>query len=344
VRRDSRRVRRLLAGAALLLACTGVHGAPLFEDDAVLEARISGPFGVLLEDLESSDYRRFTITVDGVEVPLKIRLRGHSRRRVCEFPPLMLNFRPDTSPDSVFAGQDKIKLVTHCRNNGRGEQDLLEEYLAYRVLNQLTAFSFRVRPLRVEYVDGAGDLPEGASPRYAFVIESREEFAARTGAERASLPAFPRHAHDRAHAALIYVFQYLVGNTDWQLLRAEHDDDCCHNLELFTLDGALRFVPYDFDLTGLVDARYAYPDPQLRIKRVRQRLYRGLCTDRSVLAAALERVRAARGAILAEADRVPGLSEKNARSARTYLADFFDDAETPEDLLETFERRCIDSY
>ena len=298
----------------------------------------------MFADTESTEYRRFTITADGVEVPLKIRLRGHSRRRICEFPPLKLNFASETDPRSLFAGQDKIKLVTHCRNGDRGEQDLLEEYLAYRILNTLTGFSFRVRPMRIEYVDDANGLPGEASPRHAFVIESREEFAARTGAERVALDAFPRYAHDREHAALMYVFEYLIGNTDWQMLRAETDDSCCHNSELFTVADALRFVPYDFDLAGLVNARYAYPDRQLRIKRVRQRLYRGLCTERPLLAAALDRVRSAQEKILDAPAEVPGLSPRNVRDARGYLTRFFDEAREPETLLDEFERHCVESY
>ena len=256
----------------------------------------------------------------------------------------MLNFASDTDPLSVFVGQDKIKLVTHCRNGNRGEQDALEEYLAYRILNALTGFSFRVRLMHIEYLDDAGDLPDEASPRHAFVIESREEFAARTGAEQVALDAFPRYAHDHEHAALMYVFQYLIGNTDWQLLRADHDDSCCHNLELFMADGALRFVPYDFDLAGLVNARYAYPDPQLRISRVRQRLYRGLCTERALIEAALQRVRAARDAILAAPAGVPGLDARNVRDAAGYLGRFFDEAERNGDLPDEFERHCVESY
>ena len=334
----------MLAGLVLAAFSCAVQGAALFDTDELLEARINGPLSALFANKESTDYRGFTIAANGVEVPLKIRLRGHSRRRICEFPPLMLNFASETEPSSVFAGQDKIKLVTHCRNTDRGEHDLLEEYLAYRVLNILTGFSFRVRPMRIEYLDDADGLPGEASPRHAFLIESREEFAARTGAERAALSAFPRYAHDREHAALMYVFEYLIGNTDWQMLRAETDDSCCHNSELFSVDDELRFVPYDFDLAGLVNARYAYPDPQLRITRVRQRLYRGLCTGRPLLAAALEHVRSLEARILAAPADVPGLSPRNVRDARDYLARFFEAAQEPEALLDTFEKHCVESY
>jgi hypothetical protein len=38
-------------------------------------------------------------------------------------------------------------------------------------------------------------------------------------------------------------------------------------------------VAYDFDFAGAVNARYAVPDSSLRIPNVRQRLFRGYCTD-----------------------------------------------------------------
>jgi hypothetical protein len=38
-------------------------------------------------------------------------------------------------------------------------------------------------------------------------------------------------------------------------------------------------IAYDFDFAGAVNARYAIPDSTLRIQSVRQRLFRGYCTD-----------------------------------------------------------------
>ncbi len=36
-------------------------------------------------------------------------------------------------------------------------------------------------------------------------------------------------------------------------------------------------VPYDFDSSGLVNAHYAAPPEGLRVRNIRQRLYRGFC-------------------------------------------------------------------
>ena len=85
----------------------------------------------------------------------------------------------------------------------------------------------------------------------------------------------------------MYVLRYLIANTDWMVLRADYGHVSCHNADLYQRDSLVYFVPCDFDLSGLVNARYAFPDPKLRIKRVTQRRYRGLCTDRGYLSAAL---------------------------------------------------------
>jgi hypothetical protein len=54
-----------------------------------------------------------------------------------------------------------------------------------------------------------------------------------------------------------------------------------HNMELVRgADGRPSTVPFDFDFSGMVDARYAVPDQSLTsIRSVRQRLFRGFCPD-----------------------------------------------------------------
>ena len=103
-------------------------------------------------------------------------------------------------------------------------------------------------------------------------------------------------------------------------------------------------MPYDFDLAGLVNARYAYPDSKLRIKRVTQRLYRGLCTDRDTLRGALRAVTSKRDEILAVVGEVPGLEPENVKWSTNYLVRFFEQAENEERLLNTFEKHCIEEY
>lgn len=330
-----------LVGALLLNCATDLYASPLFDTDAVLDVALRGPLASVIVDTEDRVERSFAIDADGAEHPVKVRVRGNSRVRVCEFPPLRLNFRQADVAQTVFAGQDKLKLVTHCRNQDSAEQGLLEEYAAYRIFNVLTELSFRVRLLRINYVDTDGKLGEKGSHRFGFVLETAKQLAARMGAKPVTMRGVPKRRHDLEQAALVYVYQYLIGNTDWGLVKADYDDGCCHNIDLFERDDIVVFVPYDLDLSGLVNARYAFPDRTLRIKKVTQRLYRGLCTDRTVLAAALDKITASEKEISDVLRDTPGLSGENREKAMRFIGRFFEKAKDKDKLLDEFERRCV---
>ncbi len=316
--------------------------SPLFDSDTALDVSLRGPLASVFADTEDRAERPFVITVEGKEHSVRVRVRGNSRVRVCEFPPLRLNFRQAEVSQTVFEGQDKLKLVTHCRNQDRAEQDLLEEYVAYRIFNVLTDLSFRVRLLHINYVDTDGKLPEKGAHRFGFVLETVDQLAARIGGRPVTMRGVPKRRHDLEQAALVYVYQYLIGNTDWGLVKADYDDGCCHNIELFERDDIVIIIPYDLDLSGLVNAKYAFPDRTLRIKKVTQRLYRGLCTDQSVLRAALDKVIDSETDVNGILSNTPGLSAQDRERAIRYIDGFYEKAANKDKLISEFERRCID--
>jgi len=325
----------------LNLQYAGLAGAAsLFEDVGILEVTLSGPLGSLIKQTEQREEQSFVLHADGVDHDIKVRIRGNSRVRVCDFPPLRLNFSTADTAGTVFADQDKLKLVTHCRNYDRAEMDSIEEFMAYRILNIIQDASYRVRLLRFHYDDTDRELDAKAAERFGFLIESEDQLAARIGADRAQLQAVPKRMLDPVQAAKVFVFQYLIANTDWGLVKADYAEVCCHNIDLFEKDGRLILVPYDFDLAGVVNAQYAFPDSSLRIKRVTQRLYRGLCVDREALRTALQAVKSRREDILAVLAQIPGLSADDVQARSRYLGKFFAAANDEEKLLRNFERRC----
>ena len=326
----------------LALPAVSSPAAPLFESSDVVDVTLTGPLHTLIKQMDQREEHAFVIRAQGAELEVNVRTRGKSRLRVCKFPPLRLNFKKSQTTDGLFMGQDKLKLVTHCRNHDKAEVDMLQEYAAYRIFNLITHQSYRVRQFRIHYDDTDERLPEDAEYRFGFVVESNDELAARLGWNPAELATVNRRTLDPQHAALAFVFQYLVGNTDWALVTAEDAEYCCHNGDLFQRDTRVFFMPYDFDLTGVVNANYAFPDRSLRIKRVTQRLYRGMCMDRSVLEEALNHVVSLREAVLAVPGSIVGLPEKQSASTRDYLERFFVEAEDQEALLAKFERHCIE--
>jgi len=343
--------RRLPVSAALLLPCLA-PGAfadqPLFDADDTLRVTIRAPLEAVADERDSGEYHEGTLSfIDsgGEErvLDLKLRARGKYRRResTCRFPPIRLNFRKSQVVGTLFAGQDKLKLVTHCRTGSeRYEQMLLNEYLAYRFLETLTPFSFQSRLMRVTWQDPA----EGEEPfeHYAFVIEDEDLLGFRIGLPPAEIKGTRPQRLDARQGALVAVFEYLIGNTDFSLIAGPAGDDCCHNVVLYGVgDDDILPIPYDFDFSGLVDAPYAEPNPQLRIRSVRTRLYRGRCEHNPELEDAIRAFRDKRDVLLALVDNQEGLTDRSRRTTRRYVEDFYEDLERPRDVDRRLVRKCI---
>lgn len=324
---------------ALLACATQADAAGLFADHAVLDVRLSGPLAATIAADDERAEQPFVWEANGVEHRVKVRARGKSRLRVCDFPPLRINFSSADTGQTVFEGQDKLKMVTHCRKGDTAQGDALQEYAAYRIFGVLSEVGYRVRLLRMTYVDT--DQPGESLQRYAFVIEAQTDLARRVGGTPAHVSGVSLSSLDDEHMATVYVFQYLIGNTDWSLVVADGDDACCHNGDILDIGAKRYFVPYDFDLSGLVNARYAHPDPSLRIRKVTKRLYRGFCMPQETLRSGLDRVKNRAQEITRVITDMPGLAEKDARASQRYLARFFVEADDEDKILRSFDRRCL---
>ncbi|MBT8081978.1 MAG: hypothetical protein KJP08_03775 [Gammaproteobacteria bacterium] len=328
--------------ALVLLLVLRAHASPLFEESAVLEIDLAGPLGRIIGEKDGRTKHPFVLRAEGIEHAVEVRKRGKSRTRVCDFPPLRIEFSGEGQTPSSFAGQRRLKLVTHCENGAKFEGYLLKEYAAYRIFNVISDIGYRVRLVRINYTDTDSAPGPPAFRRYGFFIESAAGLAHRTGGRPVDTTAVKIGSFDQVHTATVFIFQYLIGNTDWSLVTADLDDTCCHNGDIFEIGARRYYVPFDFDLSGLVNTRYAKPDPSLGISRVTQRRYRGYCLSSDSLTAALQAIKAERDAILNVVGEIPALSEKDARGARKYFDRFFDKAKNEGRLVRSFERRCLD--
>ena len=299
---------------------------------------------VLAERKGASAYQPAVVTYtdaagEQVRLEIEARTRGRHRRerRTCTFPPLRLNFVTKQAKGTVFAKQDKLKLVTHCKN--AYEQLVLKEYLLYRAYNLLTDRSYRVRFVEITYVDSAQN--RAPVSRYAFFIEDKESMAERNGFIAVEEPEVGFDELANADLNRVEVFQYMVGNTDWSAIRGAVDDDCCHNTTPIRGDnGAVVSVPFDFDLAGAVDAPYATPNPDLGIRNVRQRLYRGYCGPKAQLESSLQAFRTRKEAIYALYKSHPRLDSSRAAEMVDYLDEFYETIEDPNMVERRLIRRC----
>jgi len=331
----------ILLAAALFVFLSRANASPLFEDDTVLEINLTGPLSSLIKEKKNRPELPFTLSAKGIEHSIGVRIRGKSRIRVCDFPPLRIDFAQDGTEGTLFTGQDKLKLVTHCKHRSSADAYLLKEYSAYKIFSVISKIAYRVRLVRVTYTDTDGKLKDGPIERYGFLIESANELADRTGGQPVNVVGVSRGSLNDQQAASVYIFEYLIGNTDWSLVTADEDDVCCHNGDLFDIGSQRYYVPYDFDLSGLVNAPYAKPDPSLRISGVTKRLYRGYCMSTESLTEALRTIRSQKDEILGVLPEVPGLSQKDTDRAVKYLDKVFVQADDEDKLMRTFERRCL---
>jgi hypothetical protein len=329
----------LLFGLVLGMAFP-VPAQALFDHDSPLQIELTGPVGTLVKHKETRSEQPFRMKVGEQELDLQIRARGNSRMRICDFPPLKFNFNRTDSGDTVFGELDSLKLVTPCKKGARYQRDVLEEYAAYRIFGLLSPISFRVRLAQLTFNDTDKRLDESFREGFAFFIEPLERMAARVHGQLSDRPGVALDSLDEKQAALVYVFQYLIANTDWSLVAAKNDDSCCHNIELVEIASRLYPVPYDFDLAGLVNARYARPEPSLGIQKVRLRLYRGFCMNPDVLREAIAEIAAKEKDVLGVIDGLPLLNEKEKARQVDYLAKFFTMAGDEDELLRSFEKKC----
>ena len=317
---------------------------PLFDSDDILAVTIVAPLKAIVRERSTRDYEAGSFSVvdsDGsiTVLDVKIRARGNFRRENCDFPPVWLNFKKSQVSGTVFENQDKLKFVVHCERGDRFEQIVLREYLAYRLFNELTDNSFRVRLLHARYVD-AEDGSE-RPPRYAFLIEHKDRLAARLDREALEVERASYSALDPAQLNLSSVFQFFIGNTDFSPVAAPAGETCCHNYVLFgDSENPILPVPYDFDQSGFVDAPYASPNPKLPIRDVGTRLYRGICANNDRLPDSLQRFREKREAIYARIADQAGLDPGARQSLTRYTDSFFELIDDPGDVEQRLAGRC----
>lgn len=296
----------------------------LFGPEEPLEFRLVADYKAAFRSRDTLNVKttKATLTVKDssgapVTLAMEISPRGHFRLRndVCNFPPIRLKFPKQGLKGTPFAGQEALKLGTHCQKNDKEFAEYpVREYAAYRVLNMLTDASFRARLARVTYVP-VGDEKDSVT-KLALLIEDESDMAKRNGGRVQTIRGGTFADMDPSQIALVGVFEYFLGNTDWSVVSL-------HNIRLvLTGDGRYVPVPYDFDWSGVVFARYAKPDPRLGIRTVQDRLYRGPCMAPDQLASVIAKFSEKKTAIRDLYAKLP-LDDGYRKRALDYYDDFF---------------------
>lgn len=297
---------------------------PLFRSEEILHLDLEADYKAVFSSTDDSTYfpARITLTDNGGKkriVEISIRTRGITRRQksVCSFSPLRLNFPKKEMKNTPFEGQNAIKLVTHCDKPEQYEQNTIMEYLIYRAYNVLTDSSFKVRPAIINYI--YSDNPQDTVRKFAFFIEREKHLEERLqGAEIEAGKIHPDRL-EPFQTCLVDMFQYMIGNTDYSIYEV-------HNVVLFadtSGNSNVYPVPYDFDWSGLVSAKYASPNPVLNTEHVSDRVYRGLWKEPATVKQVIAVFNQKKTEIYQIFEGNEFLEDKEKKEAIRYLDEFY---------------------
>jgi hypothetical protein len=338
---------------SLSFVSTGASNAPspkrpLFDSAEkivlTLEAPLNSLFNEFRETGEEVEGHVIVHNTNGTTdvVPMKIRTRGKSRRNpeVCSFPPLRVNFAKESTNGTVFEGQDKLKLVTHCQSR-KSRYDLyyLQEQTVYQTYNLLTDRSFLTRLAKIDYVDTQGK--ESVSGKHGFFIEDIDHVSERVGLDRMEIERLEIADLDPFAAARFSLFQYFIGNLDWAFLGGPPGDDCCHNAKLLaSAAGSAIHIPYDFDHAGVVDTDYASVPDGISLSSTRQRLYRGLCAYNQQIPGAIDLFNEKRADIYEIVNTNEDLSKSRRDRTVAFYDKFYKTINNPKSLDKSIYSKC----
>ena len=305
---------------------------PLFASTEPLAITLVGDFKKINKDRDPNSKQPFpgTLRIGETSIPMTLNARGHLRRmaRTCDYVPLRVAFAKKDVKGTLFERQDALKLVVQCAGGGEFEQFILREHLAYRTFNVITSRSFRTRLARVTYVDAVTGKAMGT--RAGMFLEDEAGVARRM---EGRIVEMQRLRFEDLHTDTLMpmmIFEYMIGNTDYSIY-------ALHNVRIVQRpDKSLHPIPYDLDVSGLVNPPYGIPARALMLKSVTDRMYRGPCHSESVVEPHVANFVAKKELVRALPDSIPGLDRTTRVEVRSYLDSFYSSIKNAKDVRGLF--------
>jgi len=209
-----------------------------------------------------------------ITIPVRLRARGNFRRAKCYFPPIKMKIKKSQSKNTVFTGNKSLKLVLPCRTENAKNDNILKEYIAYKIYELISPYHFKTRRVNVDFTEPKGKKSKSFALK-GFLIEDDSRLAKRWEGrvvEQFIHPMAMQGITSTQHA----FFQYLIGNTDFSV-------SFQHNGKLLYTNKEFLPLPYDFDMTGWVDPSYGFGNPTLGLSSLTERVYRGFKRDAEIM-------------------------------------------------------------
>lgn len=226
---------------------------------------LSTDVSALMSNKKMTDYQPAKLTsADGKTYEVGVKPRGKFRRRISEIPPLKVKVKKKVLQAEGLDTLNELKLVLPTSIDEAGNERVVREYLTYKMYEQATPFHVRAHLINLTLLN----TNAANEPKYtvkAILLEDEEETVARLGGTLVKRFGLTLDSLDTEQAALMVVFQYMIGNTDWGV--ADN-----RNVRLLqTSSGIIVPIPFDFDFSGFVDAPYAVPLSESGLRNVRER-------------------------------------------------------------------------
>ncbi len=270
-----------------------------------------------LSDMKrSEEYFPATFSHQGENWEAEIKVRGRYRRRICDFPPLQLKLSKDMLEAAGLQRHNKFKLVTHCSDNFDNTDNVLREQLAYDLYHLITGEGYRTQLVQVTYRnEKTGESVE----RFGILMEDTDEMAqALGGKECDECFNLSQDAYVPGNLEQVTLFQYMIGNADYGVKVPRNVKHVQQQA-----GGQFKIVPYDFDFSGLVDAEYARPNPNLDQSHIKQRMWMWEFAPSNTLDTTVQQFLAKETAVIQLVDNYPHLSKSSKRQITKYLGEFY---------------------
>ncbi|HET9424056.1 MAG TPA: hypothetical protein VFO55_01695 [Gemmatimonadaceae bacterium] len=264
----------------------------------------------------------------------RVRTRGRSRLKICDrFPPIWVDFQKEDVKGTQLRRLNRFKLVAPCKYPPDYERYVVGEYNVYRIHQLFTPISHRARLVKLTVKDSASG--KEAFTKYAFAVEDIDEVAQRVGGVKMAVEGLTNTDLEPRQLAVMGLLQYMIGNTDFSF-------SARHNLEFVVREGKIYPIIFDYDQAGVINTVYSLPDASLGIRKVTERVYRGLCVSPDTIHAVLADMKAKRPAIEAlykdELGKLMG--GMMASTAVRYIGGFYSEVENPKNVQRNIIDRC----
>jgi hypothetical protein len=329
------------AAVALRVRREDAEKRALFQSSDTLQMTLEADFSALNRDRDPNSTKTYpgVISVSDAsgqshQIPVQLSVRGHLRRQTCQLVPLRVAFSKEAAKGTVFEMRgSNLKLINHCENTSEGDQYILKENLAYRVANIVTPRMFRARLAHIVYLDSQKKKP--IATRYGMFLEDDGDVARRLEGKIVDR----EFSFDRLHPVALLqmtLFEFMIGNTDYSIFGR-------HNVRIVEAEssGLIYPIPYDFDVSGLVNVPYARPDPRLHIQYLTERVYRGPCRTPAQLQPFLNIFRSKKADILAAVDSIPDLNDLSRKQTSAFLNSFFSLIDKPSSVKHEIVDHCL---